>query len=235
MGLYTEFVYCEPDDIIIDYDSLTINSQKCFDHMCNKRMNCKDPSSKTSGKELEEHYCECMKLYEYLGMDALINWNNFLMEVLKQNSTVNNIKFHFYYRDGKCSFYFEINKQSNENPVTSISTGSELDVLCFDISSTYGNIIPYLPELIKIKMERMYRIKQKNNPSAKPYCIPWREIVYEYEFNKKNYKKYYTLMQFETKYFSDEIEKYKKTIQKPSENEIRMFMELFPYCFTSQN
>ena len=230
MGLYSEFICCEPSNIIIDYDLLTEKSKKCFDHMCNKRINCTNLSSKTSGKELEKYGSECMKLYQYLGMDALINWNNFLNEVMEQNSTICNIKFHFYYRDGLHSFYFEIDKQPNENPVTTISSGLELDVLCFDISNV-DNFIRSLPELIKIKIKRKYLMKQKNSTNITSFCIPWRECIYEYEFNKKNYKKYNNLMKFKKEYFNDKIKIYKDKIQPLKDEEVRLLLDLFPYAF----
>ena len=229
MGGSSEFIFCEPDTIIIDFELLPTDVLKCLNANyfgLYNNVNLEN-ATKLTGKELKEYTTDCMKLYGYLGMNGYTQWEKFMKEILKQNSSVPNIKLHFFDSCGCVPYYFEIDREDNR---VSISIGSELHMLCTDIS--YYDISQLL-EVLKIKLKRLkliYSQRMENSDEISFNCIPFKDKYYEYEFNKERYEKYYNLMKFKKEYFSDKIQEYMDKITPVNENDVRILLDLFPYA-----
>lgn len=231
MGGSSEFIFCEPDTIIIDFELLPTDVLKCLSTNYFGLCSNENPKNltKLTGKELKEYTCDCMKLYGYLGMNEYAQWEKFMKEILKQNSSVPNIRLHFFDRCGCVPYYFEIDREDNR---VFISIGSEFHMLCTDIS--YYDISQLL-EVLKIKLKRsklIYSQRMENSDEINFNCIPFREECYEYEFNRERYEKYYNLMKFKKENFSDKIQEYIDKITPVNENDVRILLDLFPYSFT---
>lgn len=234
MGGSCEMICCEPDTIIINFSLFTQDVIKHLEQdFFGLRMDDGNMETIITGKELPMYAHDCMKLYGYLGMKSYTQWKKFLEQLLQQNDTVSNIKLHFFDRCGCIPFYFKIDRDKGKNTV-SMSTGPNFHILCTDVKELYGNYMQYIPELISlnIKKKRMiYKKKKETDDETKLNCIPFREECYEYEFNKKNYEKYYRLIKFKTEYFDDIIQGYMDKIVPINENDAMILVELFPYSF----
>jgi hypothetical protein len=237
MGGSSEFIFCEPESITIDFSLLHKDVLKCLGNnyfgLCVGNENPEN-LTKLTGKELKDYTCDCMRLLGYMSMNAYTQWEKFLVQVLKQNSSVPLIRFHFFDRCGCVPYYFEIDGETN---LASISIGSEFHILCTDVKP-YDIISRYSPELINMKMKRkilMHSKKQETESEISSHCIPFREQYYEYEFNRENYERYYMLMKFKTEYFSDKIQEYVDKIPSITENDARILLELFPYDLALNN